>query len=862
MAAVIFFGAVSCAKEDISSSLAGGEVEVTFTANLPELGTRAYGDGANATLLRYYVYDGANGAELEQLSGIATTTNGTFSFTLPLIKGMTYDFVLWADKNVGDVDNPQGFYAFDGKIATINYNGEANNNARDAFYGFVDGFDPVRDTPKFYLHRPFAQLNAATSDKALVAKSGVELTTSTIAVKAYDKFDVTTGDIAADANLIDVAFTAAPMPCNLNPVETLKSGFDYLSMNYLLVPKGGMNVDVAFTFNGTKGIVFEETEYTNVPLKQNYRTNILGALLTKQTEIEVEILPGFGEPAQDVVMTAADLKEQIENAPAGEQTEIVLGGDIDLNDLLAGLLETRATTSAGLIIPEGKEIILNLGGYTLSQTKECTAHYAMISNKGSLTVVNGTVSFDDTGAGDPSFGWGSYTIENRGNLVIEEGAVVEHLCDLNTVEKNIHMYCAVQQASGTTTVNGGVISTPTYRSLRVNGGTATFNGGVFEGQVWMHPFTDSTALTINGGEFAPRGGDGSSVYVENSSKAVGLTVNGGYFATKIGSSNVIENAIHGGLFDVDPTTFKAKIASDCFVMQQANGKYVVVPAAAMVGDVAFASVQEAINKVQEDNAGTVVLNKDVVIGQTINIANDDTTVVLDLNGHNLSYAVDNSGKAAAVIVVNPKANLQIVNTHDTESVISFVAEDPDLSTIPSYATNTITNEGTLNIGANVKVYNGSNGGASYAVDNKGKFTLEGGKLVAERCALRIAKFNQDDVQFTMASGLVEGATPAWIQLPGSNNAQAPKITVVINGGTFQSTKSEDANVLYTYSYGNSHANTNITINGGEFLNGTVSIGSGYKGDVPTLTINGGTFDHDVIKWLENDEYEVIYQANN
>ena len=89
--------------------------------------------------------------------------------------------------------------------------------------------------------------------------------------------------------------------------------------------------------------------------------------------------------------------------------------------------------------------------------------------------------------------------------------------------------------------------------------------------------------------------------------------------------------------------------------------------------------------------------------------------------------------------------------------ISFVAADPDLAAIPAYATNTITNEGTLYIGAGVTVKNESNGG--------------------------------------------------------------------------------------------------------EFLGGTVSIGSGYKGDAPTLTINGGTFDHDVIQWLENDESKVLYQAN-
>ena len=83
--------------------------------------------------------------------------------------------------------------------------------------------------------------------------------------------------------------------------------------------------------------------------------------------------------------------------------------------------------------------------------------------------------------------------------------------------------------------------------------------------------------------------------------------------------------------------------------------------------------------------------------------------------------------------------------------ISFVAADPDLAAIPAYATNTITNEGTLYIGAGVTVKNESNGGASYAVDDKGKFTLDGGKLLGNRCALRIAKYNQDDVQFTMQS---------------------------------------------------------------------------------------------------------------
>lgn len=210
-----------------------------------------------------------------------------------------------------------------------------------------------------------------------------------------------------------------------------------------------------------------------------------------------------------------------------------------------------------------------------------------------------------------------------------------------------------------------------------------------------------------------------------------------------------------------------------------------------------------------------------------------------------------------------KLRINLVNNAAEVGNLDFVASDPDLNKIPSYATNTITCEGTLTIGKNVVVKNNSEGGASYAVDAKGKVTLNGGSLLGNRCALRIAKYNQDDVQFTMNGGLVQAQTPAWIQLPNNNANVAPKITVEINDGTFQSTKesSADNNVLYTYSYGNSHANTTVNISGGKFLGGTVSIGSGYKGDAPTLNITGGTFEYDVLQWLEGDTYNVLYKAN-
>ena len=63
-------------------------------------------------------------------------------------------------------------------------------------------------------------------------------------------------------------------------------------------------------------------------------------------------------------------------------------------------------------------------------------------------------------------------------------------------------------------------------------------------------------------------------------------------------------------------------------------------------------------------------------------------------------------------------------------------------------------------------------------------------------------------------------------------------------------------VIYSYSYGNSFAKTNITINGGTF-NGDVQFGGGYKGDVENVTINGGTFNGEVGRWVTDDDFELI-----
>ena len=279
----------------------------------------------------------------------------------------------------------------------------------------------------------------------------------------------------------------------------------------------------------------------------------------------------------------AIVKSQEPVATLDIYTDIVLG-----STPTAVKSRTRSEAMLGeetidqITIPAGKTLTLNLNGHSIRGEKACTESFQMINNKGTLIIKGkGTISFEDTGSGDPNFDWGSYTIRNEGTLIIEE-ATIEHLGEQNPGQgkPNVHMYCAIYQYCGSTTINGGTISTPTYRSVRLWKGDMTINGGNFEGQVWVQAVDNTSMLTINGGTFAPCGNDGSSVFITNDTYKVNFTVTDGYFNTKIGSSNTTNFAegsgmITGGTFKESAKTYTnaALLATGYQFVANGNGTY-------------------------------------------------------------------------------------------------------------------------------------------------------------------------------------------------------------------------------------------------------------------------------------------------
>ena len=312
----------SCSNDETNELISGEPVTTSFKVQLPNsIGTRpnkgakkAFADGKTATVLKYMVFD-------ENNNRIATIPTGeqqinlSTDVQLSLITGKKYKIVFWAA-------NAEAPYTIDetGKV-TVNYEGmKTNDESLDAFcrcYEYTAGAE-VENPVKLY--RPFAQLNVGTKDMDKAVKAGFK--------KADAKTKVQVSGIANALNLLTGEVSGeVEVTCDLNAIPTgetfPKEGYEYLSMDYLLVGKETKSVvDVKWTV--TDGTFNSERTFTNVPLQGNYRTNIFGNLLTSPTDFNVEIDPAFNEPDYDVPVPATEVKDQNQLSEAVKENGAVV----------------------------------------------------------------------------------------------------------------------------------------------------------------------------------------------------------------------------------------------------------------------------------------------------------------------------------------------------------------------------------------------------------------------------------------------------------------------------------------------------------------------------------------------------------
>ena len=429
-AAALTLLAVSCNKEQVAEVPDGQTVDVTFTAALPgEMATKALGDGQTAKKLYVSVYENDDAKTKLELDKTATFTDLKTQVTFSLVKGKTYNFVFWAQAAEG-----APYDVTDLKNIKISYEGaEANDEKRDAFYATrkelkVNG--ALTETIKLY--RPFAQVNFGTADLLEAAAAGFvpkqSVFTATDVANVFDTFNAE-GKVEGPAT-DKVTFAAAELPAE--PL-VIKDGTKYawMTMNYI-IPVGKQdekhisNVTAEFV-PATGDAITASSPQT--PVQNNYRTNILGNLLTSQVIFNIEIVPIFNEPDNDIdivnVKNEASLRALF--ATGGEAT---LAADLDLGETVS--------------VAAGKEVTLDLNGKTIknstdlwdSPTKEAN-NWSLFSVKGGSLTIKGAGTLqakeNDCYAVD---------VQDGGQVTIEDGTYVG----------NIH---AVYVYEGTAEIKGG-----------------------------------------------------------------------------------------------------------------------------------------------------------------------------------------------------------------------------------------------------------------------------------------------------------------------------------------------------------------------------------------------------------------------
>lgn len=470
-AAALTLLAVGCNKEQVTEVPDGQMVDVTFTAALPgEMATKTIGDGQTAKKLYVSVYENDDAkTKLASLDKTADFADLKTQVTFSLVKGKTYNFVFWAQAedapyDVTDLKN----------IKVKDYTTGANDEKRDAFYATrkelkVNG--ALTETIKLY--RPFAQVNFATADYADAMKAGFNPAVSSFtASEAATTFD-TFAEEGKDK--VEVALTETEIPADV--LKTLDGKtYTRLAMNYLIpVGKQGEshNIDVAATFKANNGEAVTVSA-PNAPVQNNYRTNILGNLLTSQVIFNVEIVPIFNEPDNDIDLVNIKNVESLKAlfATGGEAT---LAADLVLDETVA-------------VMP-GKEVTLDLNGKTVKNNSNSSAFDVY----GSL-VINGEGTVDGGEGGDNNAVW-----SRPGAKLTINGGTYTVGADANGSGNS-----TIYTTGGDVVINGGTFSSAAKYAGRYwtinkqNGSTGKVEiyGGTFPGFDPANPNTDDETTYV------------------------------------------------------------------------------------------------------------------------------------------------------------------------------------------------------------------------------------------------------------------------------------------------------------------------------------------------------------------------------
>ena len=415
------FIAGSCQQENLEPVVSGNTV--TYTVQVADaVATRALGDDITAVNeLVYEVYrtkeEGVVDFSDEDnllYHKTAEVKNGVATIEIEFVNDQNFTVLFWAHVQGNDVYDVDDLTA-----VTITSPDVANNVNAQAFVGRDFVRDCVSDNNgKVTLVRPVSQLNIATTPESLVFEaedgergSSIRLDGSSVKVTGLaTSYNIATLSAFGEP-ATEYEYTETAVPGDVLTVNG--KNYTYVAMNYVgFAPEMGTSeVTVSYVINTSEGNI--DNEILNVPVKPNYRTNIIGNLITSKTDYTITLDPDFGEgdyygpefvktPAYDEAtktwtITCRDellyVAQQVNtgaNSFVGQTVKVV--NDIDLKNIpwtpighsttvtFRGMFEGAAVTKAATEYPTISNLKIENGN--------CSGFFGLMCNGGKVRNIN------------------------------------------------------------------------------------------------------------------------------------------------------------------------------------------------------------------------------------------------------------------------------------------------------------------------------------------------------------------------------------------------------------------------------------------------------------------------------------------
>lgn len=283
----------SCSKD---GGIASGEatVQINFSAELPQtLETRAGTLGLKVDKVVCAVFE--NGTEIPALrETITILSEQDIVFSPRLIKGRTYDIVFWASKdgayNTTDLKNITRNSPVPTGITEDDF---------DAFTKSVEITITNSETKGITLQRPLAQLNiGVTQDDWDAVVNNFNLTPSSMSITINGKsaFDALSGNaVGSDAQI------TYNLTCYGNDLTVNSNTYKSIASCYILTDAQQENFDITCTINDQNSdAIRSDVRINSVPLQANYKTNVVGGLLTGVVRYDISIQEAFNNTEHNI----------------------------------------------------------------------------------------------------------------------------------------------------------------------------------------------------------------------------------------------------------------------------------------------------------------------------------------------------------------------------------------------------------------------------------------------------------------------------------------------------------------------------------------------------------------------------------